>query len=106
MIKTTIAALALAIAAPAIAQYAPPKTYYDWQSGNSYTVRPDRNGASIQGYNMNNGSMWSQRQNRDGTYNGTDAQGNFYSGNNRTGSYYNFGTGRTCYGTGALRTCY
>ena len=79
---------------------------YDWQSGNNYTVCSDSSGTSISGYNAGTGSTWNQRQNRDGSYSGRDAGGNYYTGNNNTGSYYNYGTGKSCYGTGAFRTCY
>ena len=39
-------------------------------------------------------------------YSGIDPQGNFFRGNTRTGFYFNYGTGVTCYGTHQNRTCY
>ena len=81
-------------------------TKYDYNSGNYYTICPNSSGTSINGYNINNGTTWSQQQNRDGTYSGRDGSGNYYSGDNNTGYYQNYGTGETCFGTGALRYCY
>ena len=81
-------------------------TKYDYKSGNSYTICSNGSGTSINGYNYKNGTTWSQQQNQNGTYSGRDGSGNYYSGDNRTGHYYNYGTGKTCYGTGALRTCF
>jgi hypothetical protein len=81
-------------------------TKYDYNSGNYYTVCPNSTGTSINGYNTNNGTTWSQQQNSNGTYSGRDGSGNLYSGDNNTGYYLNYGTGETCFGTGALRTCY
>lgn len=52
------------------------------------------------------GSTWSQTQNSNGSYFGQDSGGNYYNGNNNTGYYNNMGTGKTCFGTGALRSCY
>ena len=46
------------------------KYEYDYQSGNSYTICDNAGGTSLNGFNMNNGTTWSQQQNRDGTYNG------------------------------------
>tara|TARA_B100000282_G_C31268448_1_gene281031 strand:- start:35 stop:364 length:330 start_codon:yes stop_codon:yes gene_type:complete len=83
------------------------KYEYDYQSGNSYTICDNgAGGTSLNGVNLNNGTTWSQQQNRDGTYNGVDGSGNFYTGDNNTGYYNNFGTGEMCFGTGSLRTCY
>ena len=79
---------------------------YDAQSGNSYSICDNGFGTSLNGYNLNTGTTWSQQQNSDGTYSGFDGSGNFYSGDNNTGYYNNFGTGETCFGTGSLRTCY
>lgn len=91
----------------ALSATADAETYhrYDWQSGNNYTVNRDTNGATVNGYNAQNGTMWNERQNSNGTYHGTDSNGNFYSGNNRTGQYMN-SNGHGCYGTGLARTCY
>jgi len=102
MLKVAIFAAVVALALPAYGQT--PYHRYDPWSGNSYTVHPDRQGATIYGNNPVTGTMWTQRQNRDGSYNGTDSEGNLYFGNNRTGTYMN-SDGTTCIGTGALRTC-
>ena len=102
MLKFVLISAGVLIASSAFAQT---RSYYDWQSGNSYSVHRNSNGATINGYNTRTGSMWNQRQNSNGTYSGMDAQGNHYSGNNRTGSYYNYGTGKMCTGTGYARVC-
>ena len=79
---------------------------YDYQSGNSYQVCDNFGNTTIFGSNARTGSMWSQTQQSNGNYFGTDRGGNFYSGNNNTRYYHNTGTGKTCYGTGYARTCY
>ncbi|MEM8791053.1 MAG: hypothetical protein AAGE80_05515 [Pseudomonadota bacterium] len=99
MISRTIVIL-LMLAAPASAQ-----TSYDWTNGNTYTVLPDSSGSTVEGRNARTGSDWRIRQNSDGTYNGRDADGNLFQGNQRTGEHYNFGTGRSCYGKGYSRIC-
>ncbi len=81
-------------------------TNFDWRSGNSYSNYADRSGVTTYGNNIQNGSNWRLRQNFDGSYNGTDADGNYFFGNNNTGYYSNLGTGETCIGTGYARTCY
>lgn len=81
------------------------RSVYDWKSGNYYQVCDNYGQTTTRGYNYNTGSNWSQTNNSNGSYYGTDKNGNYYSGNNRTGFYSNLGTGRTCFGTGAFRTC-
>ncbi len=39
-------------------------------------------------------------------YSGFDQQGNFYRGNKKTGFYFNYGTGETCFGKFQQRKCY
>jgi len=79
---------------------------YDWTSGNYYQVCDNGYGSTTtRGFNYNTGSNWEQTNRSNGTYSGRDANGNFYSGNSNTGFYSNYGTGRTCFGTGAFRTC-
>ncbi len=80
-------------------------TQYDYQSGNYYTICQDQSGTDLRGLNMQNGTMWNERQNRDGTYRGQDGNGNFYQGDNNTGYYSNFGTGEICTGKGFGRIC-
>lgn len=107
--RALIAILAV-VATPALGQgwgYNPPTTHYDWQSGNTYTVQPRPNGgAHVNGFNSQTGSTWSQTIQPDGSASGFDSRGNSWSYDQNTGNYYNFGTGRTCFGKGALRTCY
>lgn len=80
---------------------------YDWQSGNSYHYRTDSYGnTTVNGYNLQNGTMWNSRIKPNGNQSGTDAQGNYWDYNARSGTYHNYGTGRTCYGRGEGRTCY
>jgi hypothetical protein len=42
-------------------------TRYDNQSGNYYTVCQDQWGTDLRGFNVQNGTMWNERENRDGT---------------------------------------
>ena len=80
-------------------------TKYDYESGNNYTVCDSGDTTTIRGTNLQNGSIWNQTQKKNGTYSGTDGDGNYYTGDNKTGSYYNYGTGKMCTGTGASRIC-
>jgi hypothetical protein len=80
------------------------RTVYDYQSGNTYNIRQDRGDTRIQGYNYGNGTTWNQTQRQDGTYSGYDSRGNFYQGDNRTGSHIS-SDGTVCIGTGYARTC-
>ena len=82
------------------------KSTYDWQSGNTYRVCTNSYSTQIYGNNYNTGSSWSQTQRSNGSYSGRDKNNNYYTGNNKTGFYQNYGTGKTCFGTGYLRTCY
>lgn len=82
------------------------RSHYDWQSGNSYSIYSDPSGTRYNGMNLNNGSMWSGQIDRQGNQRGFDAQGNPWSYNSSTGTYMNYGTGKTCMGQGSLRTCY
>ncbi len=81
-------------------------TTYDYNSGNSMTHTRDSMGTYTQGFNTNTGATWNIQQNTDGTYNGVDADGNYFYGDNNSGYYSNTGTGETCIGTGYARTCY
>jgi hypothetical protein len=78
---------------------------FDYRSNTYYTVCDNPSFVTIQGNNFNNGSNWNERQNHNGTYNGTDSKGNFYQGDNNTGYYQNLGTGRMCTGKGVGRIC-
>lgn len=78
---------------------------YDYKSGNSYNTFNNGNSITTNGYNFQTGNSWSQTNNSNGTYRGRDSNGNHYSGDNKTGHYINYGTGKTCYGKGLYRTC-
>jgi hypothetical protein len=101
-----LAALLIPAALASTATYAQTRNVYDWQSGNSYTITRQPSGTvSINGNNFSTGSTWNIQQQRNGSYSGRDAGNNFFHGNNSTGFYQNFGTGRTCFGTGPGRVC-
>ena len=96
-------ALSLWLAGQANAQS---RTVYDWQTGNTYRITPNYNGgATVQGYNFNNGTSGRTEIDRRGNQRGYDAQGGYWQYNNRTGSYFNYQTGRSCYGKGLARFC-
>lgn len=79
---------------------------YDWKSGNSYWTQPNQNGgATVRGYNFEEGSSWTTTIDQRGNQSGWDANGNYWQYNNRSGTYLNYGTGKSCYGTGAARVC-
>lgn len=121
MRQLVLALLLAGVATTASAQYRPyqtptyqtptyqaPRTTttYDWQSGNSYTTttRPG-GGANVNGYNMNNGSMWNTQIDPRGNQQGTDANGNMWNYNAGTKTYMNYGTGKMCTGEGYARIC-
>jgi hypothetical protein len=86
---------------PALAESA-----YDWQSGNSYHWNTTPGGDTrVQGYNLNNGTMWNQTIKPNGDMRGYDGGGNYWQYNSRSGNYYNYGTGEMCTGHGAARIC-
>lgn len=97
-----IAAFALALPTAAGAQ-----STYDWQSGNQYHSNQNFDGSTtIRGFNYNTGSSWNTTVEPDGDMRGTDSQGNMWQYDDSTGFYQNYGTGTTCTGKGAFRTCY
>lgn len=102
MLRTSLAIMALL---SPVASHAQSWSSYDYNSNNYYSNHADTSGVTTYGSNLNNGAQWQLRQNYDGTYNGLDSDGNYFSGNNNTGFYQNLGTGVTCFGTGAFRTC-
>ena len=80
---------------------------YDWQSGNTYNWTTDSLGTThLNGYNYGTGSSWRTTIQPNGSQSGFDSQGNYWNYDANTGFYQNYGTGRTCIGTGAMRTCY
>jgi hypothetical protein len=105
MLVVLIAGMALGVAPAAAAQDS--GRSYDWQSGNGYNWHADSQGnTTIYGTNFGTGSTWSTRTDRRGNMNGYDSDMNYWSYDRSTGSYYNYGTGKTCTGSGALRTCF
>jgi hypothetical protein len=93
---------------PSYAAPAPTSRYtYDTESGNSYSTRRRPNGDTVvNGFNYNTGSAWNTTIKPNGSMNGTDSALNPWTYDGRSGTYTNFGTGVTCFGKGALRTCY
>ena len=80
---------------------------YDWRSGNSYSYNTDLLGNThVRGLNTQNGTNWTTTIRPNGSMNGLDGGGNSWSYNSGTGFYMNYGTGRSCIGKGAYRTCY
>lgn len=80
---------------------------YDPSTGNEYHTSPGYNGSTeVDGYNYNTGSTWNTTIERDGDMNGVDSDGNHWDYDSGTETYYNYGTGKTCTGSGDLRTCY
>jgi hypothetical protein len=81
------------------------KYSYDWQSDNSYTTSTDSNGDShVYGTNLRTGSMWNTTISRDGSMNGWDSRGNYWT-YDTNGTYMNLGTGEICIGEGLARIC-
>lgn len=82
-------------------------TTYDYQSGNVYTWTKDSTGTThVQGSNLNTGSMWNTTINKNGSMQGFDKNMNSWSYDSQTGTYMNYGTGKTCIGKGAARSCF
>ena len=106
MYKTFVISFLITIIFSVSSAFASCYSKYDWNSGNYYQVCNNGSSTTLRGNNFSTGSSWSQTQRSNGTYSGTDSSGNYYSGNNKTGQYFNYGTGRTCFGTGAFRSCY
>jgi hypothetical protein len=93
---------------PPAPSYRPPTptTTYDYQSGNRYTTTPQYGGGvTVRGSNLNTGTNWTTRVTPDGRQSGTDASGAYWTFNPSTGTYFNYGTGVHCTGTGAARVC-
>ncbi|STX37477.1 hypothetical protein [Legionella feeleii] len=78
----------------------------DVSSGNCYSVSPSYDGYNVQGYNLNTGSIWNTNLKNNGDMDGWDSQGNYWQYNDNSGNYYNFGTGKSCYGKGYGRQCF
>ena len=79
---------------------------YDWETGNNYRICSEHDGSTtVHGNNYGTGSSWEINQKQDGTYSGRDADYNRFEGDNNTGRYINYGTGKYCTGTGYSRVC-
>ena len=85
-------------------------TEYDWQSGNRYVIEHHNNvieqDTHVKGYNFNTGSRWETTIDNDGDMKGHDADGNMWKYDDSSGFYQNYGTGKTCIGKGAARSCF
>jgi hypothetical protein len=80
-------------------------TTVDPQSGSVYTTTRRANGQTdIQGSNLQTGAMWRSRIEPNGNQSGTDANGNLWTYDRKSGAYMNT-DGRSCIGTGPLRSC-
>lgn len=101
-------------AAPASAQsiFDHPSTHteYDWQSGNRYETEHHNNAfeqdTHVRGSNIYTGSTWETTIDSDGDMNGRDADGNMWRYDEGSKLYQNYGTGETCIGSGAARSCF
>ena len=79
---------------------------YDWATGNSYNTYNSGSSTQINGYNYGTGTSWSTTiDNNSGDMRGYDKNGNYWNYDESTGSYYNYGTGKTCFGKGSTRYC-
>lgn len=79
---------------------------YDRQSGNSYYWSRAPDGSmNIQGYNTRTEARWNRTIKPNGDQSGWDSRGNYWQYDSETGYYHNYGTGRTCFGRGALHRC-
>lgn len=79
---------------------------YDWKTGNSYSTSQNIDGSTtVRGSNLSNGSTWTTTIEKDGTQRGRDTDGNYWKYNGDSGSYINYGTGKSCFGTGAAKVC-
>lgn len=80
---------------------------YDPKTGNSYNYSTDSQGTTtVRGSNLGTGSNWTNIIDKKGNQRGIDSNFNNWTYNAATGNYYNYGTGKSCYGKGSLRQCY
>lgn len=85
--------------------YVPPKTTYDYDTGNSYRTSRQADGTTkVRGTNLNTGSTWDTTIKTNGDMRGTDSNGDIWTYDKSTGSYSNT-NGKICTGTGASRIC-
>lgn len=84
------------------------RSCYDYNTGNSYQINRLGNMTTVNGYNANTGSSWSQTSNRIGntTYtNGYDKDGNSWNSTTQRVGNYRFTTGTDSDGNYFSRTC-
>lgn len=80
---------------------------YDFNSGNMYNWHKNSDGSTqLNGNNLNTGSNWNTNIKRNGDMNGFDSNGNSWNYDEKSGNYYNFGTGKICVGKGYARSCF
>lgn len=91
-------------ALPTLRYSAPTPTYTAPKYSN--TRRRSNGDTVVNGFNYETGSTWNTTIKPNGSMNGLDGNLNPWSYDSRSGTYSNFGTGVTCFGKGALRTCY
>lgn len=100
-------AIALLVAFTAGVAAAQSGSDYDWQSGNSYNWSTSPSGSvRLRGFNSRTGSNWTTTIQPSGDMQGFDSRNGSWRYDDSTGFYQNFGTGRTCIGKGAARTCF
>jgi hypothetical protein len=80
---------------------------YDWRSGNSYTWNKGPDGTTnLQGFNLRSGTHWNTTIQPNGNMHGFDGGNHYWTYQQGSGYYHNFGTGDTCIGQGYARHCY
>lgn len=83
---------------------------FDALSGNSFDwQKHDHQGKGethVEGSNILNGSRWDTTIQENGDMAGHDKEGNHWEYDDSSTRYYNYGTGKTCIGEGAARTCF
>lgn len=75
-------------------------------NGNCYSTFEFGGQKSVRGYNYNTGSTWNATIDQGGNMKGYDSNNNYWQYNQGTGTYYNYGTGRMCTGSGYARQCF
>ena len=83
-----------------------PRSTYDARSGNRYRTVSGSGSTTVYGSNSRTGSRWTTTIQSNGNMSGRDKSNNYWTYNSQSGYYHNFGTGKTCFGKGALRQCF
>ena len=79
----------------------------DPANGNMYNTYRHADGSSdTYGINPRTGSQWRSHSDRRGNQSGTDADGNAWQYNRDSNTYFNYGTGEMCTGSGYSRICF